>query len=143
VLVEDAPRNLAAARALGLGAVGVYDESMAPFRAELLAASDVALERFGLFSRVDLVLTEEEAGSKRTSEPYALLAEKLGLAMPEMLLVEDAPRNIAAAADLGLGTVGVYDASMEAWQEELRRTADVYLPDFSDLSPVRGLLEKK
>ena len=104
---------------------------------------DVALERFGLFSRVDLVLTEEEAGSKRTPEPYALLAEKLGLAMPEMLLVEDAPRNIAAAADLGLGTVGVYDASMEAWQEELRRTADVYLPDFSDLSPVRGLLEKK
>jgi len=104
---------------------------------------DVALERFGLFSRVDLILTEEEAGSKRSQEPYLLLSEKLGLSLPEMLLVEDAPRNIAAAAELGLGTAAVYDASMEQWQEELRRTADVYLPDFSDLSPLRALLEKK
>ena len=33
-------------RALGLGTVGVFDESMAPFRAELLAASDLALPDF-------------------------------------------------------------------------------------------------
>ena len=102
---------------------------------------DTALERFDLFSRVDLVFSEEEAGSKRTPAPYRFLAEKLALAPGEMLLAEDAPRNIAAAAEMGLGTVAVYDASMAAWQEELRRTADVYLPDLSDLSRVREMLD--
>ena len=58
-----------------------------------------------------------------------------------MLLIEDAPLNIAAAAEQGLGTVGVYEAVMAAWQEDIRRTADVYLRDFSDLSALRALLQ--
>ncbi len=103
---------------------------------------DVALERFGLFPRVDLVLTEEEADSKRTEAPYRLAAERLGAELAEMVLMEDAPRNLAAARALGLGTVGVYDESMAPFRAELLAAADLALPDFSDLAPLRAFLEK-
>ena len=102
----------------------------------------VALERFGLFPRVDLVLTEEEAGSKRTEAPYRLAAERLGADLAEMVLVEDAPRNLAAARALGLGTVGVYDESMAPFRAELLAASDLALPDLSDLAPLRAFLEK-
>ena len=104
---------------------------------------DVALDRFGLFSRVDLVLTEEEAGSKRTEAPYRLAAERLGAELAEMVLVEDAPRNLAAARALGLGTVGVFDESMAPFRAELLAASDLALPDLSDLAPLRAFLEKR
>ena len=103
---------------------------------------DTALGRFGLFSRVDLVLTEEEAGSKRTEAPYRLAAERLGAEPWEMVLVEDAPRNLAAARALGLGTVGVFDESMAPFRAELLAASDLALPDFTDLAPLRAFLEK-
>ena len=102
---------------------------------------DTALEHFGLLPRVDRIYCEEETGSKRTEKPYLFLEEELGVSRSEMLLIEDAPLNIAAAAEQGLGTVGVYEAVMAAWQEDIRRTADVYLRDFSDLSALRALLQ--
>ena len=60
----------------------------------------------------------------------------------EMVLLEDAPRNLAAARALGLGTVGVYDESMAPFRAELLAAADLALPDFSDLAPLRAFLEK-
>ncbi len=100
-----------------------------------------AMAAHGLDRRVDLVFSEAEAGSKHTEAPYRFLAGRLGLAAEEMILIEDAVRNIETASILGLGTVGVYDETMAPYQEELRRLADVYLPDLRDLSPLKKLWE--
>ena len=95
-----------------------------------------ALDHFGLLALADAVVTEEEAGSKRTSAPYDFCALQLGLAREEMLLIEDAPRNLARARELGLGTVGVLDESMAPGRELLYESADVVLPDYFDLGPL-------
>ena len=99
-----------------------------------------ALKTLWVAPLADRVWSEEEVGSKRTAEPYRFCAGRLGVALEELFLVEDAPRNLFAAGELGLGTVGVYDAAMEAFLEEIRRRADVYLPDYRDLDPMRTFL---
>ncbi len=101
-----------------------------------------ALDHFGLLALADAVVTEEEAGSKRTSAPYDFCAARLGLPREEMLLIEDAPRNLARARELGLGTVGVLDESMAPGRELLYKSADVVLPDYSDLRPLEEFLGK-
>ena len=64
----------------------------------------------------------------------------LGVPYERMLLVEDAPRNLAAAESLGAAGVGVYDESIKEYTEMIRAGAAVYLPDFSDLSALEALL---
>lgn len=131
--------------ALKDGATGLLDELRArSLKLVILSATersllDPAMAAHGLDKRVDLVFSEAEAGSKHTEAPYRFLAGRLGLAMEEMLLVEDAPQNIETAASFGLGTVGVYEKCLEDYQEEIRRRADVYLRDMRDLSPLKKL----
>ena len=103
---------------------------------------DLALEHLELMPLLDEVFTEAEAGSKHEPETYLHLAEKFGCAVSEVLLVEDAPRNLRTAHDLGVGTAAVRDESMAHWQEEIRSFAGVYLPTLEDLAPLRAYLEK-
>ena len=58
-----------------------------------------------------------------------------------MLLIEDAPRNLAAAQTLGLTTVGVFDESMKHENAAVRAASRIYLPDFSDLTALEELLQ--
>ena len=106
------------------------------------ALLDAAIERLGVAPLVDGVCAEEETGSKRTEAPYAFFREKLGVPYEQMLLVEDAPRNLAAAEALGVTGVGVYDESMKEYTEAIRAGAAVYLPDFSDLSALEKLVRR-
>lgn len=106
------------------------------------ALLDPAIERLGIAPLVDGVYAEEETGSKRTEAPYAFFRDRLGVPYEKMLLVEDAPRNLAAAEALGLTGVGVYDESMKEYTEAIRAAAAVYLPDFSDLSALEALLRR-
>ncbi len=104
---------------------------------------DAALGRFSLYGRLDAVFSEHEVGSKRDPDTYRRCAERLGAPVEDLLLVEDAPRNLEAAARLGLGTVGVFDASMAEEQDAVRAASGVYLPSFLDLAPLRAYLEKR
>ena len=58
LLAEDAPRNLAAAEALGIAGVGVYDESMKEYNAEIRAGAAVYLEDFTDLSALEKLLEE-------------------------------------------------------------------------------------
>ena len=120
-------------------AMGIRTVILSATPADLL---DAALTRFSLYGRLDAVFSEHEVGSKREADTYRRCAERLGLPVEDLLLVEDAPRNLAAAARLGLGTVGVFDASMEAEQDSVRAASGVYLPSFLDLAPLREYLER-
>lgn len=106
------------------------------------ALLDGAIGRLGVAPLVDGVYAEEETGSKRTEAPYAFFRDKLAVPYERMLLVEDAPRNLAAAEALGVTGVGVYDESMKEYTEMIRAGAAAYLPDFSDLSALDALLRQ-
>lgn len=106
------------------------------------ALLDAAIERLGVAPLADGVYAEEETGSKRTEAPYAFFRDMLGVPYEKMLLVEDAPRNLAAAEALGVAGVGVFDASMAEYTAEIRAGAAAYLPDFSDLSALEALLRR-
>ena len=122
-------------RTLRAAGLGVYILS-----ATRRALLDPAVERLGVAPLADGVYAEEEIGSKRTEAPYAFFRDKLGVPYERMLLVEDAPRNLAAAEALGIAGVGVYDESMKEYTETIRAGAAAYLPDFSDLSALEALL---
>ena len=107
-------------------------------RHELL---DAVAERLGVTALADGIYTEAEAGSKRTEAPYAYFRDTFGVPYGKMLLIEDAPRNLAAAKTLGLTTVGVYDESMKNENAAVRATSQIYLPDFSDLTALEELLQ--
>ena len=124
-------------RTLRAAGLGVYILS-----ATCHALLDPAVERLGVAPLADGVYAEEEIGSKRTEAPYAFFRDKLGVPYERMLLVEDAPRNLAAAEALGIAGVGVYDESMKEYTETIRAGAAVYLPDFSDLSALEALLRR-
>ena len=104
------------------------------------ALLDGAIDRLNVGALVDGVYSEEETGSKRTEAPYAFFRDRLGVPYEEMVLVEDAPRNLAAAEELGVAGIGVYDESMKEYTGAIRAGAAVYLPDFSDLSALEELL---
>lgn len=103
---------------------------------------DRAVEHFGLGPLLDRVLTEEEAGSKHTPAPYRYCAAAAGVSPAETVLAEDAPRNLAAAAALGLGTIAVRDESMARWAEEARRIAGLYLDDLRETDRIRAFLRE-
>lgn len=102
-----------------------------------------ALDHHGVAALADRVYSEEEAGSKHSPDAYNFCASRLGLLMDEMLLLDDAVRNISAAAELGLATAGVFDESMAAWQETIRRIADVYMPDLMDRKALKNFIESR
>lgn len=108
-------------------------------RASTLA---IAMERFGLYELLDGVYSEEQIGSKRSEEPYRYLAEKTGIPLSDMFLVEDSWKNLRTAGELGLGTVAIQDPAMAKWEAQLR-TADLYLTDFRDLRPVEDFLRRR
>jgi epoxide hydrolase-like predicted phosphatase len=54
----------------------------------------------------DAVLISGEVGIRKPSpEIYRLAAERIGLAPPECVFVDDLPFNLAPAAELGMATV--------------------------------------
>lgn len=60
LLAEDAPRNLAAASALGVAGIGVYDESMKEYTDEIRAGAAVYLPDFSDLSALEKLLCTEE-----------------------------------------------------------------------------------
>ena len=99
-----------------------------------------AVEHFGLNELLDAVITEGEIGTKHEPETYNALAVRFGCRPSDMLLVEDTLPNLRAAKSLGLATVGVYDHSQRERWPVLSAEADVCLPSFADLGPLRALL---
>ena len=54
--MEDAPRNLAAAEALGIAGVGVYDESMKEYTESIRAGAAAYLPDFSDLSALEALL---------------------------------------------------------------------------------------
>ncbi len=79
-----------------------------------------ALERLGVLSRLQFLVTEAETGlSKRKPKIYYECAKKLELGKRQIIVAEDALHSIQTASKAGFFTAGVYDpaTSSEDWKQ--------------------------
>lgn len=99
------------------------------------ALARAALDRLGLTSRVQFLMTEEEIG-KGKSQPdiYYEGAKRLGLGKRQILVAEDALHSILTAKKAGFFTAGVYDpvTSPEDWRE-ICANATISVKKISDI----------
>ncbi len=94
-----------------------------------------ALDRLGLTSRIQFLITEEELGVGKT-EPliYYEGAKQLGLGKRQILVAEDALHSVLTAKKAGFFTAGVYDPATpsEEWQQ-ICANATISVKKISDI----------
>ncbi len=94
-----------------------------------------ALDRLGLTSRIQFLITEQEIGAGKT-EPkiYYEGAKRLGLGKRQIVVAEDALHSIITAKKAGFFTAGIYDPATPSneWQV-ICATATVSVKKISDL----------
>lgn len=102
------------------------------------------------FGRLDIlryfqgIATCTEAGAGKTDPAvYELARSILGTKTEETVVVEDSLYALLTAKKAGYLTTGVYDRFSEEDQEELRRQADLYLPDLRDEERFWDFFDKK
>ncbi len=94
-----------------------------------------ALDRLGLISRIDFLVTEAETGlSKKEPKIYYQCAKRLALGKRQIIVAEDALHSIITASKAGFFTAGVYDnaTSDEDWKQ-ICAIATVSVTKISDI----------
>lgn len=93
-----------------------------------------AFKRLGIDGYFRRIFTCSEVGAgKRQPLIYEEAATYLGAKPGELLVFEDALYALMTAKNAGFRTVGVYDRFSEGEQKEIKRQADIYLRDLTDL----------
>lgn len=101
-----------------------------------------ALERCGVVGYFGRIFTcGEERTSKSRPDIYLRAADFLGTGVRETLVFEDALYAIRSARGAGFPIVGVYDASADDQQDEIKALCDCYVYSLVgfDLSVLAGL----
>ena len=94
---------------------------------------DTALERLGISDCFTAILTcSDLKTNKRVPTIYLRAAELLGTKPEETAVFEDVLHAIQAAKSAGFITYAIEDRFSEQDRNEIKRTADFYLQDFSD-----------
>lgn len=95
--------------------------------------ASVALEKFGLLSKMEFILTVSQVGkSKRHPDIYLKSAEKMGLLPQECVVLEDTYYAIKAAKEAGF-TVYCIDDENAVDRDKSKEICDKYITDFSVL----------
>lgn len=99
------------------------------------ALARAALDRLGLSSRIQFLITEEELHMSKTQpQIYMEGAKRLGLGKRQILVAEDALHCILTAKKAGFFTAGVYDpmTSFKDWGE-ICANATISVKKISDI----------
>ena len=143
--VDEAEFEVALARKLGVSHTGLIDRLFSrmqpePLVIEAVAAARRAGVRCGLLSNswghrydrsrwqelFDATVISGEIGIRKPDpEIYGLAAEKLGLAPPEIVFVDDIPHNLRPAEELGMATI--HHTEPEKTVRELEALLDLEL----------------
>jgi|SRR5690554_4269348 len=92
-----------------------------------------ALERLGVLSCFEFVLTCEEVGvGKDHPDIYLQAAQRLGLPIEEVVVFEDSPHCIETAKAAGFQVVGVYEPFAEDRVERMKSISDYFIYSFRD-----------
>ncbi len=109
------------------------------FRLCVLTASphafiDPCLKRGGIYHLFEQVWSIEDFGvSKGEEKIYVMAAERLGVKVGDLAMIDDSLAVLKTAKSAGAVTVGVYESTMESLQEEIRTVADYYITEMSQL----------
>lgn len=97
------------------------------------ALIDLCLRRLGVRDRFRFLLSCVEVGAGKTQpDVYLEAARRLGGTPEQTIVFEDAVYASKTAKSADFQVAGVWDASSEAEQAELRSVADFYLPTWED-----------
>jgi len=101
---------------------------------------EAALSRCGLRHFFSEIFTCTQVGSgKDRPQIFRMAMEHLGTDRISTIVFEDAWHAVRTAKEDGFLVAAVYDP-YESMQEGIRSSADIYLPDYSDLAPLCSLL---
>lgn len=99
-----------------------------------LYLSEPVLKNNGIYEYFDCICTTSEVGKdKRNPDIYLYTAEKLGVNPENCIVFEDIPESINGAGLAGMKTVAVYDSKSKEFEEILRKNADFYIYNFSEV----------
>ena len=95
---------------------------------------DPCLGRLGLWDLFDNVWSCDDFNTTK-SDPriYQLAAERIGVPVDQIVFVDDNVNAVKTAKLAGMRSYGIYDASSEAFIEEMKRTSDKYITSFDEL----------
>ncbi len=95
---------------------------------------DVCLKRLGIYNLFTNVWSCDDFNtSKSDPEIYKMAAEKIGKPIEEILFLDDNLNANKTAKKSGIKVCGVYDESSEDSIDDIKRIADFYIYDFSEL----------
>lgn len=98
-----------------------------------------ALERLGLYSYFEGMITCEEAGAgKRDPRIFKLAAKRLGKVPEDVFVFEDVIHAVRSANKAGFVTVGVYDEASRADNDAMRAESSIYLHTLEDWEEFRS-----
>lgn len=89
------------------------------------------LELYDLFTHV--WSCDDFHTSKSDPELYRKVSEVIGRPVAKILFLDDNPQACHTAKTAGMKVCGVYDASSQAYREEMKTQNDFYIEDFSQL----------
>ena len=99
-----------------------------------ISSAKIVLERLGLLSYFEFVLSCDDVGAgKSHPDVYLKAAEKLGLPVSECVVFEDALVGIRTAKKAGFTVVAIRDPNASWEAEEVRGLCDRYLTRYEDL----------
>lgn len=95
---------------------------------------DACLKRLGIYDLFDNVWSCDDFGTtKADPNIYAMAAQKLGVAVEDVLFLDDNLNADKTAKSAGMQVCGVYDDSSKDYVEEMKAATDFYIYDFTEL----------
>ena len=95
---------------------------------------DACLKRLGIFDLFANVWScEDFSTTKADPNIYRLAAERIGVAVEDVLFLDDNYNADKTAKQAGMRVCGVYDLSSDEYTEQMKEIGDHYIYDFSEL----------
>lgn len=95
---------------------------------------DACLKRLGIYDLFDNVWSCDDFGTTKTDPNiYKMAAQKLGVAVEDVLFLDDNLNADKTAKSAGMRVCGVYDDSSREYVEEMKAATDFYIYDFTEL----------
>ena len=117
-----------------LRALKARGDSLNVLTASPHATLDPCLKRLGIFDLFDNVWSCDDFNTtKADPKIYKMAAEKISKRVDEIIFLDDNFNADKTAKLSGIKVCGVFDSSSEDYVTEIKRVADYYIYDFTEL----------
>jgi HAD superfamily hydrolase (TIGR01509 family) len=97
-------------------------------------ALDPCLKRLGLWELFDKVWSCDDFGTTKSDpEIYKMAADRMGVAVGDVVFVDDNINAVKTAKQVGMISIGIFDESSAEYVDEFKKTADGYAMQFEEL----------